>query len=97
MKLYEKIIDGQRHCKPASKIVIIKDDIQTFNPTEEMLFADGWTLHVPEVYEPAEEELLQRGKEFLKKEIIRYDLSENVNVFYINDNVRLICIKRRKI
>ena len=42
MKLYEKIIDGKQHCKPANKIVIIKDGMQTFNPTEEMLLEDGW-------------------------------------------------------
>ena len=37
MKLYEKIIDGVMHCKPASRIVLIKDGMQIFNPTEEML------------------------------------------------------------
>ena len=42
MKLYEKIINGKQHCKPANKIVIIKDGMQTFNPTEEMLLEDGW-------------------------------------------------------
>ena len=42
MKLYEKIIDGKQHCKPANKIIIIKDGMQTFNPTEEMLLEDGW-------------------------------------------------------
>lgn len=86
MKLYEKIIDGKQHIKPANKIIIKKDGMQTFNPTEEMLLEDGWALHVPEVYEPTEEEILQREKDFLKEEIIRYDLSENVNVFYINDD-----------
>ena len=25
MKLYEKIIDGKKHCKPVNKIVIVKD------------------------------------------------------------------------
>ena len=42
---YIKIIDGVRQCKPLSKIVIIKDGFQHFNPTEEMLLEDGW---VPE-------------------------------------------------
>ena len=42
MKLYEKIIDGKQHCKPANKIIIVKDGMQTFNPTEEMLLEDGW-------------------------------------------------------
>ena len=42
MKLYEKIINGKQHCKPVNKIIIVKDGIQTFNPTEEMLLEDGW-------------------------------------------------------
>ena len=41
MKLYEKIIDGVMHCKPASRIVLIKDGMQIFNPTEEMLLEEG--------------------------------------------------------
>ena len=89
MKLYEKIINGQQHCKPASKIIIVKDGMQTFNPTEEMLLEDGWKVHVPVVYEQSEEEinqhLLINEKEHLKNDIIRYDSSESVNVFYIND------------
>ena len=85
MKLYEKIIDGKQHCKPANKIVIIKDGMQTFNPTEEMLFDDGWKVHEPIQYEPTEEEILNREKEYMIEEIIRYDSSIEVNVFYIND------------
>lgn len=30
-----------------SRIVIIKDDIQIINPTEEMVLADGWILYTP--------------------------------------------------
>ena len=85
MKLYEKIIDGKQYCKPANKIVIIKDGMQTFNPTEEMLFDDGWKVHEPIKYEPTEEEILNREKEYKIDEIIRYDSSIEVNVFYIND------------
>ena len=65
MKLYEKIINGKQHCKPANKIVIIKDGMQTFNPTEEMLFDDGWKVHEPIQYEPTEEEILNREKEYM--------------------------------
>lgn len=85
MKLYEKIIDGKQHCKPANKIVIIKDGMQTFNPTEEMLLADGWKVHEPVVYEPTEEEILNREKEYKIEEILRYDSSIEVNGFYIGD------------
>ena len=40
MKLYTKSINGQTHVMPANKIVIIKDDMQVFNPTEEMLLEE---------------------------------------------------------
>ena len=85
MKLYEKIIDGKQHCKPANKIVIVKDGMQTFNPTEEMLIADGWTEYVPIVEEPTEEEILNREREYKIEEITRYDSSEEVNIFYVQD------------
>lgn len=84
MKLYEKIIDGKQHCKPANKIVIIKDGMQTFNPTEEMLLADGWKVHEPIPYEPTEEEILNREKEHKIEEILRHDSSNEVNIFYID-------------
>ena len=83
MKLYEKIIDGKQHCKPANKIVIVKDGMQTFNPTEEMLLADGWKVHEPIPYEPTEEEILNREKEYKIEEILRHDSSPEVNGFYI--------------
>lgn len=41
MKLYTKTIDNMLVRKPASKIIIIKDGFQIFNPTEEMIFEDG--------------------------------------------------------
>lgn len=83
MKLYEKIIDGKQHCKPANKIVIVKDGMQTFNPTEEMLLEDGWIEHIPVPYEPTEEEILNREKEHKIDEILRHDSSIEVNGFYI--------------
>ena len=85
MKLYEKIINGKQHCKPANKIVIVKDGMQTFNPTEEMLLADGWKVHEPVPYEPTEEEILNREKEYKIEEILRHDSSREVNCFYIAD------------
>ena len=30
-----------------SRIVIIKDDIQIINPTEELVIADGWQPYTP--------------------------------------------------
>ena len=60
MKLYEKIIDGKQHIMPAKKIIIKKDGMQTFNPTEEMLLADGWKVHEPVPYEPTAEEISEK-------------------------------------
>ena len=85
MKLYEKIINGKQHCKPANKIVIVKDGMQTFNPTEEMLLEDGWVEHILVQYEPTEEEIFNREKEYKIGDILNYDSSREVNGFYIND------------
>ena len=85
MKLYEKIIDGKQHCKPANKIVIVKDGMQTFNPTEEMLLADGWVEHIPVPYEPTEEELLNEAKERVIQRILHHDSSDEVNIFYVGE------------
>ena len=51
-----KIINGVRQCKPLSKIVIIKDGFQHFNPTEEMLLEDGWVPEENLVTETTENE-----------------------------------------
>ena len=83
MKLYEKIIDGKQHCKPASKIVIVKDGMQTFNPTEEMLFEDGWKIFNKEDEVPLEVLFAEAKREVLN-EIMQYDSSEHINVFYVN-------------
>lgn len=48
MKQYIK--DGV--IKYANRIVISKDDMYTYNPTEEMILADGWEEYIPPVVEP---------------------------------------------
>ena len=85
MKLYEKIINGKQYCKPANKIVIVKNGMQTFNPTEEMLLEDGWVEHMLVQYKPTEEEIFNREKEYKIGDILNYDSSREVNGFYIND------------
>ena len=93
MKLYEKIIDGKQVRKTRNQIVIkgqrtIKDKdgkdkvvgTNTFNPTEEMILADGWVEYVTPVYEPTIEDY-RRDK---IREIERYDSSSEVNGFYID-------------
>jgi len=81
MKRYEK--DGQ--IKTRKQIVIRKDGMQTINPTEEMILADGWKEYVPPVApEPTEEDLLERAKRRKVSEIQEYDASDAVNEFSVN-------------
>lgn len=56
-------------------------EVQTFNPTDEMLFADGWKIYVEQ--EPTEEELFNKTKKLKMDEVIIYDSSREVNEFYI--------------
>jgi hypothetical protein len=61
-------------------------EVQTFNPTDEMLFADGWELYVlPETPEKTEDEIFNEEKQYITEEIIRYDSSREVNEFYIQE------------
>lgn len=64
-------------------IVLNKDGFNTINPTDEMLFEDGWELYVKP--KPTDEELLLRAKKDKKYSIIKYDSSNNVNEFYVNE------------
>jgi hypothetical protein len=59
MKRYIK--DGK--IKIRNQIVIRKDGMSTYNPTEEMILADGWEEYItPSVPEPTQEELEARRK-----------------------------------
>lgn len=75
MKRYIK--DGK--IKRRNEIVIRKDGMNTYNPTEEMILADGWEEYVTPVYEPTIEDYRKRKKD----EIARYDSSDEVNAFYM--------------
>ena len=85
MKLYTKIIDGQSFTMPSNKIVLVKDNMQVFNPTEEMLLEDGWEIFEQEFVEPSDEEILIHEIDNIVNDILIYDSSENVNMFYLND------------
>ena len=72
------VIKGQRTIKDKDgneKVV----GTNTYNPTEEMILADGWEEYVTPVYEPTIEDYRKRKKD----EITRYDSSEEVNAFYM--------------
>ena len=75
MKRYIK--DGK--IKHRNEIVIRKDGMSTFNPTEEMILADGWEEYITPIYEPTIEDYGKRKKD----EIARYDSSDEVNAFYM--------------
>ena len=79
MKRYSKIIDGKTIIKRADEIVIKGNGSQTFNPTEEMILADGWVEYIPQPYVPTLEEIKANKVE----EILAYDSSSAVNEFSI--------------
>lgn len=45
MKKYMKVIDGKTVIKTRHQIVISKNGRNFFNPTEEMILADGWVIY----------------------------------------------------
>lgn len=85
MKLYTKIIDGYVYIMPANKIVVIKDDMQIFNPTEDILLSDGWKEYIAPENELTNEQILTQEKESKTNDVIEYDSSEDVNLFYVNN------------
>lgn len=96
--LYTKEIDGRMVIKPRRNIIlnVVKSipvspdseeteevNMQTFNPTHEMLIEDGWELYVAP--EPTEEELFNNAKRQKILEINNYDSSDEINIFYIQE------------
>jgi hypothetical protein len=58
-------------------------NVQTFNPTDEMLFEDGWEVYVtPEL---TEEEIISNAMRDKLRDIEMYDSSSEVNEFYIQE------------
>lgn len=79
MKRYIKTIDGKTIIKVANEIVIRSNGKQTFNPSETMILADGWTEYVAPKYIPTIEDVKARKTD----EILAYDSSSAVNEFSI--------------
>lgn len=78
MKLYIK----DNIVRPQNKIIVIKDEFQYINPSEELILEDGW-LEYEIKY--TDEELLDRARSKKIQEILDYDTSPNVNCFYMSD------------
>ena len=85
MKLYTKVINNIKQVLPLNKIVLINDSVQIFNPTEEMLLADGWMEYIAPNQELSEEQILEQEKSRIIDDIMCYDSSESVNAFYVNN------------
>jgi hypothetical protein len=83
MKLYKK--NGV--IQFSDKIVIIKDDMQIFNPTEEMILEDGWVEYIKTVNipTPTDEEIFERYLSDKINEILEYDASSEVNEFFLGE------------
>lgn len=79
MKKYVKEIDGKKVYKTRKHIVISKNGMSTYNPTEEMILNDGWVEYVHIEHKKTIEEY----KNEKINEIKCYDESSLVNEFYI--------------
>ena len=85
MKRFTKEIDGKTVIKTRKEIVIRKDGRVTYNPTEEMVLADGWVEYIiPEPKPIPEEVLIKQAKSRKIDEINNYDSSKDVNICYIS-------------
>lgn len=84
MKQYTKTIDNKIEIRRRDQITIKGNGVITYNPTEEMLLEDGWVEYIlTEPPTPTPEELLNTSKENKINEILEYDSSSDVNIFYI--------------
>lgn len=61
--------------------VLVIDDMQIFNPSEEQILSAGYVEYVEP--EPTEEELVEMARGALLSRIRRHDESQSVNVCYI--------------
>ena len=93
MKIYEKKIGGKNVRKLKNEIVIRRDGRMTYNPTEEMILADGWVEYVPTIQEhkePTQEEILENKRKEILERIEEYDKSSDVNSCNIIMNGQII-------
>ena len=70
--IYIKEVNGERLERRKNQIVIIKDNMQILNPSEELILEDGWI--------PKTEDVIERKIQ----EILAYDSSDAINICYIS-------------
>lgn len=81
MKKYFKEINGVVVYKTRQQIVINKDGMCVYNPTEEMILSDGWQEYIYQT----PEKTIEYYKNTKINEIKSHDESSEVNEFYINE------------
>lgn len=80
MKRYTKQIDGKTVIKNRQEIIIRRDGRVTYNPTEDMVLADGWVEYVaPEPRPIPEKVLIERARRRKLDELHKFDESSEVN------------------
>ena len=80
MKRFTKQIDGKSVIKTQKEIVIRRDGRVTYNPTEEMVLANGWVEYIAPDPKPIPEEvLIERAKRTKLDELHMFDESSEVN------------------
>lgn len=93
---YYKIEDGKTIFYNGGIIVI--NDRQIINPTEEQLLEAGWKIYVePPVPEPTPAQRLREAKDIKFSEIESYDESPNVNGIIVNGSQVWIPADKRAI
>lgn len=94
---FVKIIDNNKIIEKRKNIVVYRTEkienpetgevkevvFQTFNPTDMMLFNDGWEICVETP--PTKTELIEKLRKDILDNIDSYHLSNELNVFYINE------------
>lgn len=63
--------------KDANRIVISKDGMHTYNPTEEMILADGWVEYIPPVVEP---QPYRKSKNEVMQEIVLEQYNQRTDI-----------------
>lgn len=84
-KRYYKIEDGKTIFYNGG--IIVLNDRQIINPTEEQLLEVGWQIYVePPTPEPTPTQRLREAKDIKLSEIESYDESPNINGIIVNGN-----------
>ena len=95
-KRYYKIEDGKTIFYNGG--IIVLNDRQIINPTEEQLLEAGWMIYVePPVPAPTPAQRLREAKDIKLSEIESYDESPNVNGIIVNGNQVWIPADKRAI